>query len=150
LKENLDTDYLLGSKHWPTDKQDTLWAWFVPYIPTIFRENIKSDTLSIWSSFLEVITTDSTSTRISLTIVVKYMFFHKDPRRVQPLVDFLVDAFNNLDFNAELSFDAVKIITLFKTFWEELGRKFDAWTNKTVERAWSELHGEHEEVGTFV
>lgn len=86
---------------------------------------------------------------MSLTIVVKYTFFHKDPRRVQPLVDFIVDAFKNLDFNAELSFDAVKILALFRTFWEELGRKFDAWTDETVERSWFEIHGEHEDVGFF-
>lgn len=87
---------------------------------------------------------------MSLTIVVKYTFFHKDPRRVQPLVDFIVDAFKNLDFNTELSFDAVKVIALFRTFWEELGRKFDAWTDETVERSWSEIHGEHDDVGTFL
>ena len=43
-----------GSKHWPTDKQDVLWTWFTPHITTIFRQNIKTDTLTIWTSFLEV------------------------------------------------------------------------------------------------
>ncbi|KDR84809.1 hypothetical protein GALMADRAFT_217878 [Galerina marginata CBS 339.88] len=121
-----------GSKHWPTIKQDALWKWFTPHIPTIFYRNIKSDTLSIWTSFLE------------------YMFYHKDPRRVQPLTDFLVDAFINLDFNVELSFDAVKIISLFRAFFEELGRKFTPWMDMTVERSWSEIHGEHDDVRAFI
>ena len=47
-------EFLQGAKHWPTDKQDILWAWFTPHIPTIFRQNIKTDTLTIWVSFLGV------------------------------------------------------------------------------------------------
>ncbi|KAF8807238.1 hypothetical protein BYT27DRAFT_7232792 [Phlegmacium glaucopus] len=121
-----------GSKHWPTDKQDVLWIWFIPHMTTIFRQNIKTDTLTIWASFLE------------------YMFYHKDPRRVQPLVDFLVDAFTHLDFNAELSFDAVKVVSLFSAVFDELGRKFAPWTNDIVERSWVEIHGEHDDVRAFV
>ncbi|KAF8203239.1 hypothetical protein BJ912DRAFT_842338 [Pholiota molesta] len=121
-----------GSKHWPTHKQDALWMWFTPHISTILHKNIKSDTLSIWTSFLE------------------YMFYHKDPRRLQPLVDFLLDAFTNLDFNAELSFDAVKIIALYRAFFEELGRKFMPWVDDAVERSWSEIHGEHDDVRAFI
>ncbi|KAH9487110.1 Proteasome activator complex subunit 4 [Psilocybe cubensis] len=121
-----------GSKHWPIDKQDALWKWFTPYIPIIFVQNIKSDTLSIWTSFLE------------------YMFYNKDPRRLQPLVDFLYDAFMNLDFNSELSFDAVKVITLYRAFFEELRRKFGPWTDDTVQRCWREIHSEHEDVRAFI
>ena len=47
-------ELLQGSKHWPTAKQDVLWTWFIPHITTIFRQNIKTDTLTIWASFLEV------------------------------------------------------------------------------------------------
>lgn len=111
---------------------------------TIFYHNIKSDTLPIWNSFLDVgfITTNQ---KIA-DCLSQYMFYHKDPRRVQPLVDFLVEAFTNLDFNAELSFDAVKITTLFRAFYVGLGRKFTAWTDQMVERSWTEIHSEHEDV----
>ena len=74
------------------------------------------------------------------------MFYHKDPRRMQPLMDFLVDAFTHLDFNAELSFDAVKVISLFSAVFEGLGRKFSPWTDDMVERSWAEIHGEHDDV----
>ena len=77
------------------------------------------------------------------------MFYHKDPRRVQPLVDFLVEAFMNLDFNAELSFDAVKIATLFRAFYTGLGRKFLPWTDQTVDRFWTEIYSDHEDVRTL-
>lgn len=77
------------------------------------------------------------------------MFYHKDPRRVQPLVDFLVDAFNDLDFNSELSFDVIKVTSLFRAFFEELGPKFYAWTDGIVKRSWAEIHGEHDDVRPF-
>ena len=61
-------------------------------------------------------------------------------------MDFLVEAFTRLDFNAELSFDAVKVISLFTAVFEELGRKFTPWTDDIVERSWVEIHGEHDDV----
>ena len=136
-----------GSKHWPTDKQDALWTWFTPHIPTLLRQNIKTDTLSIWSSFLGVYFILLMLYTISAhCFFCQLMFYHKDPRRMQPLMDFLVDAFNNLDFNAELSFDAVKVISLFSAVFEGLGRKFFPWTDDMVERSWAEIHGEHDDV----
>ena len=77
--------------------------------------------------------------------MLQYLF-HRDPRRLQPLVDFLVDVFKQLDFNAELSFDVVKAISLFRAFYGELGRKFTPWTDEVVEYAWKQIHGEHEDV----
>jgi proteasome activator subunit 4 len=74
------------------------------------------------------------------------MSYHKDPRRIQPLMDFLMDAFTHLDFNAELSFDAVKVISLYSAVFEGLGRKFSPWTDDMVERSWAEIHGEHDDV----
>ena len=44
----------LGSKHWPTEAQRKLWEWFTPLIKKILGQNIKTDTLMIWSTFLEV------------------------------------------------------------------------------------------------
>lgn len=61
-------------------------------------------------------------------------------------MDFLVDAFNHLDFNAELSFDVSKVIALFSSVFEVLGRKFFPWTDDMVERSWVEIHGEHDDV----
>lgn len=74
------------------------------------------------------------------------MFYHRDPRRIQPLVDHIVTAFRSLDYNAEMSFDAVKIATLYRAFYEELGRKFMPWTDETVERSWAEISSEHDDV----
>jgi len=43
-----------GSKHWPLDKQNAFWKWYKPYIAKTFGPNLKSDTVGIWTSFLEV------------------------------------------------------------------------------------------------
>lgn len=121
-----------GSKHWPLEKQKQLWNWFNPKIPILFGQNIKSDTLLIWTSFLE------------------YVFYQKDPRRLIPIVDFLTEAFMSLDFSSEMSFDAVKVLSLFRAFYEELGIKFTPWVNNTLSRCWPELHSEHDDVRAYV
>ena len=55
-----------------------------------------------------------------------------------------------MDYNAEMSFDAVKIISLFRSFYEELGRKFSAWVDDAVRKSWGEIHSEHDDVGKFI
>lgn len=74
------------------------------------------------------------------------MFHKKDPRRLQPLVDLLIDDFKSLDFNAELSFDVIKVLSVFRAFYEELGCKFSAWADEVLERCWPEIHGDHDDV----
>jgi proteasome activator subunit 4 len=43
-----------ASKHWSVEKQVKMWNWFTPNITKIFKQNIKTDTLPVWTSFLEV------------------------------------------------------------------------------------------------
>ena len=43
-----------ASKHWSVEKQTKIWDWFTPNMGTIFKQNIKTDTLPVWTSFLEV------------------------------------------------------------------------------------------------
>ncbi|KAJ3990413.1 hypothetical protein F5890DRAFT_1398687 [Lentinula detonsa] len=121
-----------GSKHWSLIKQKKLWEWFKPYFKVIFKQNLKSDTVGIWSSFLE------------------YIFYKTDPRRVQPLVDYLFDLFENADLNTELSFDAIKILSLFRSCYEELGWKSSAWLDDAVDRYWRELHSDHDDVRSYI
>jgi len=48
-----------ASKHWSVEKQVKIWNWFAPNINKIFKQNIKTDTLPVWTSFLEVRTSMS-------------------------------------------------------------------------------------------
>lgn len=74
------------------------------------------------------------------------MFHNVDPRRVQPLVDFVLGAFNNLDFNGESSFDALKILSLLRAVYEELNWKFSAWIDDVLDQCWPQIHSEHDDV----
>ncbi|KAL0579785.1 Proteasome activator BLM10 [Marasmius crinis-equi] len=121
-----------GSKHWPLEKQKALWKWYKPYIAKTFGPNLKSDTVGIWTSFIE------------------YLFYNRDPRRIQPLFDHVLELFKTLDYSTELSFDAVKILSLFRACYEQLGRKISGWIDEIVERCWSEIHSEHEDVRAYV
>ncbi|KAH8120571.1 ARM repeat-containing protein [Phellopilus nigrolimitatus] len=121
-----------GSKHWPSDAQERLWTWFTPFLGKILGSNVKTDTMFMWTSFLE------------------YVFSSRDPRRIQPLVDYITENFKNCDFNGELSFDAVKIASFTRAFYEEMGWKSFAWMDEILDRYWLELNSEHDEVRAYI
>ncbi|EPQ60969.1 hypothetical protein GLOTRDRAFT_135553 [Gloeophyllum trabeum ATCC 11539] len=121
-----------GSKHWPGKIQQRVWDWFQPRISMIFGQSVKTDTMLIWTSFLE------------------YVFYNKDPRRVQPLVDYLVDEFRLIDYNGESSFDAVKTFCFFRAFYEELNWKFWPWTEDILRQCWPQISSEHDDVRAYI
>ncbi|KAH7914507.1 hypothetical protein BJ138DRAFT_1143879 [Hygrophoropsis aurantiaca] len=123
---------LNGSKHWSKEAQNRIWEWFLPHIKKTLGQNMKTETVPIWTSFLE------------------YLFHKKDPRRLQPLVDHLVDQFNTMDYNGQSSLDSVKILALFRAFYQKMGWKFSAWVDVSLERFWPELHSEHDDVRAHV
>lgn len=45
---------IAGTKHWPMNSQKELWEWAMPLLKTTFSSRIKTDTLPVWMSFLEV------------------------------------------------------------------------------------------------
>nr|GAT49743.1 membrane protein [Mycena chlorophos] len=122
-----------GSKHWSLSKQSVLWDWFKPVMAQIFSQNLKTDTVNIWESFLG------------------YLFHNKDPRRLQPLVDHIMKLWTTIDFQPELTFDATKILSIFKAFYQELNWKFTPWLDNVVEQCWNQLQvNEHEEVRNHI
>ena len=42
-----------GSKHWPVDAQERLWAWLTPKLTKVLTSSVKTDTMLVWTSFLE-------------------------------------------------------------------------------------------------
>lgn len=59
-----------GSKHWPLQKQKRIWDWLTPLLPSIF-DGITPETQIAWEMCAE------------------YILNSRDPRRNQPLVDYL-------------------------------------------------------------
>ncbi|KAL5535214.1 BLM3_1 [Sanghuangporus sanghuang] len=121
-----------GSKHWPADAQKRLWTWLTPLLTKVLKSSVKTDTMLVWTSFLE------------------YLFVSRDPRRIKPLVDYVVESFKTGDFNAELSFNAVKIASFTRAFYEELGWRSYAWIDEIVDRYWAELNNEHDEIRAYI
>ena len=65
---------------------------------------------------------------------------------MQPLVDYVIDTFKNCDLNGELSFSAVTIASFTRAFYEELGWRASPWMDEILDRYWSDLNSEHDEV----
>lgn len=74
------------------------------------------------------------------------MFYRKDPRRIQPLVDYLIEAFHSVNFNSESPLDAIKVLCYFRALYEQLGWKFSAWTDDVLRTYWPHIASEHDEV----
>ncbi|KAG9011119.1 hypothetical protein FRB94_009262 [Tulasnella sp. JGI-2019a] len=123
---------IAGSKSWPTEAQDQLWLWCMPHIQQALTSTIKTDTLSIWASFLE------------------YVFTNKDPRRLQPLMDWIVNQGLSMDFNAESSFEAVKIMCFVRCLVDTLGWRFAAWTPDFLALYWDNIGSDHDEVLAYI
>lgn len=51
-----------------------------------------------------------------------------------------------MDYNAESSFDAVRILCFIRAFYEELNWQSAAWMDDILHRMWQELVGEHDDV----
>jgi len=64
------TGMVRGSKHWSLKKQGALWAWLTPKLPSIFA-GVTPETQTVWEMCAE------------------YILSARDPRRNQPLVDYL-------------------------------------------------------------
>ncbi|KAI0336090.1 hypothetical protein GY45DRAFT_1316150 [Cubamyces sp. BRFM 1775] len=118
---------IAGSKHWPTESQVKLWKWFTPMMDTIFNQK-SNESLSVWSSFFE------------------HVFYNKDPRRLQPIVDRIIEEFETVDFNGESTFEIIQVLCFFRAFYEQLGLKFTPWVEDVLARCWAELKCEHEDV----
>lgn len=123
---------LNGSKHWCLEDQQRLWDWATPHIQKTVSYTMKTENAAVWSSFL------------------KYMFEDKDPRRLLPLINHVMDQFHHMDFNGQSSVDCQKVLSQFFAFHFAMQWKFLPWVDSTLERFWPEVHSEHDDVRSSV
>lgn len=65
---------------------------------------------------------------------------------MQPLTDFLLEEFRGLDYSVEMAFDVTKTLSVFRAFYEEMGRKYSEYTDETIRQCLGEISNEHADV----
>lgn len=92
----------VGSKHWTRSSSDQLWAWVTGRLDRIFAE-IKPDTLTFWETAIAV-RTHGFVAQTSDQFFLQHMLEDRDPRRNQPLVDWILSL--SLDFSGDSAFQS--------------------------------------------
>ncbi|SCV72468.1 BQ2448_4005 [Microbotryum intermedium] len=114
-----------GSKHWPLHKQRKLWDWLGQRLPGIFR-GITPETQLAWEMCAE------------------YILTSRDPRRNQPLVDYLTSL--TIDAESSEAFNTSKQQDLVGTAMKALGWHFTPWADKYIEMYSQHLDHPYQEV----
>ncbi|KAG1755009.1 uncharacterized protein EDB91DRAFT_1096702 [Suillus paluster] len=99
------TGLLRGSKHWPRQTREELWSWITPRFDVILTQ-AKPDTVAYWTSFLE------------------HTLLNVDPRRFQPLVDWILSL--HLDFQGDSAFSMTKALNIVVVFIDSVGVRFNS------------------------
>jgi proteasome activator subunit 4 len=154
---------LAGSKHWGMGAQNKVWDWFEPYMDLVLRDNLKTDTLPIWTSFLEVSPRPEPS---SLRAENRRCAVHVPEQGPAPRVAARELGGRRVQrggleqrvlvrrdqgewrstFCASGHSLVLQFLSAFRAFYEQMNWKSTAWMNDAVERAWPELTGEHDDV----
>ncbi len=82
--------------------------------------------------------------------VSKYIFYRRDPRRVQPLLDHITEKFRTYDFGGQSPFSATVVAAFMQSVYEELGWRSAPWMDEIMSCYWLELDCKHDEVRNYV
>ncbi|KLO18849.1 hypothetical protein SCHPADRAFT_819201 [Schizopora paradoxa] len=128
-KQRAAAEFLAGiigaMKHWPFDKQNKFWDWFTPQLHQILGRTVRPASLSIWASF------------------IFYIFKDRDPRRIQPLLNYVVEMFEACDFNSQFPFHVEVPATFIIATMTAIGWRSEPWLEKIVNQYWLGLKAEH-------
>lgn len=125
LLENTDKDkqralaemvsgLLRGMKHWSGKARAGLWEWLVPRLPKIYG-SIRPDTFDYWKMCFE------------------HVFFQRDPRRLQPLADFVLEVGRSADYANGSAFEIKKAAVTLSSMIRCLGWMFEPWTDEFID-----------------
>ncbi|GAA5921528.1 hypothetical protein JCM1841_000553 [Sporobolomyces salmonicolor] len=118
-----------GSKHWPLNKQKRVWEWLAPRLSAIF-EGITPETQVAWEMCAE------------------YILNNRDPRRNQPLVDYLTSL--SIDQESSEAFNVAKKQDLVGTALKALGWHFSPWAPRFIEMYSANIDHQYQEVRSAV
>lgn len=100
-----------GTKHWSLAKLDEVWQWLTPLLRKTFN-SISPDSLNYWES------------------LVRHTVARRDPRRVQPLIDLVLDA--ELDPTSDAAFNESRKLLLVRAVVVRLGWRFEPLVKRVL------------------
>ncbi|KAH7927359.1 hypothetical protein BV22DRAFT_1031842 [Leucogyrophana mollusca] len=120
---------LRGSKHWTKQTLDIFWPWFTSRLDRIFSQ-AKPDTVKYWYS------------------VVKDALVDFDPRRNQPLVDWVLAL--QLDFQGDSAFAMTKTLNVVTELIDATGLRFQPMSHKYLSLFFDNANTSYAEIRTGV
>ena len=105
---------LRGMKHWSGKARAGLWEWLVPRLPKIYG-SIRPDTFEYWKMCFE------------------HVFFQRDPRRLQPLADYLLEVGRSVDYANGSAFEIKKATSMVSSLIRCLGWRFEPWADEFID-----------------
>lgn len=108
---------LRGSKHWNGKARQGFWDWLTPRLPKIYA-NIRPDTFEYWKMFFE------------------HVMYQRDPRRLGPLVSFILNNGRAVEFVNSTSADLRSNLTLVSAAIRCFTWRFSPWAEEFRELYW--------------
>ncbi|KAG1757297.1 hypothetical protein EDB19DRAFT_1924203 [Suillus lakei] len=123
------TGLFRGSKHWPKQTREELWSWLTPRFDVILTQ-AKPDTVSYWTSFLE------------------HTLLNLDPRRFQPLVNWILSL--HLDFQGDSAFSMTKALNVIVVFIDSVGVRFNHVSERYASILFDNADSNYAEIRTSI
>ena len=109
---------LRGIKHWPKYALDDLWNWLTPKFPQ-FLGNVRPDSAATWDMF------------------VVNTLYHRDPRRVYPLINWIVEQGDLMKNASSSAWSQAYSINLLRVTVKVISWRFSAWSDDISDMYWS-------------
>lgn len=83
---------------------------------------------------------------LELSPSASYNFYKTDPRRIQPLMSFVLEKARSVDLDAGSAFEVTKSLTFLNCLIVRLSWRFDAWTGGMVDEMFASLGNDFAEI----
>jgi proteasome activator subunit 4 len=114
-----------GTKHWNLNKLNTVWEWLTPLLRKVFNV-ITPDSLTYWESF------------------VRFCSARRDPRRIQPLMDLILES--ELDPTSDAAFSESRKLLLARALMITLQWRFEPLNQRILPTYFNNIQHPYKQV----
>lgn len=114
-----------GTKHWSLAKLASVWQWLTPLLGKVFS-TITPDSLTYWEAF------------------VRFVANRRDPRRIQPLIDLLLQA--ELDPTSDAAFSESRKLLLVRQLVVSLQWRFEPLNQRILPTYFNNIQHPYKQV----